>query len=83
MSSRFADHIAIVINEKFLSTVCELLQKALFLVQTSMVLFTNKRKLGGFKKPILLAKLLLEKTWGLKPKVVYCIYTSVVRPILI
>jgi hypothetical protein len=30
----FADDIAIVINEKFLSTVCELMQKALFILQT-------------------------------------------------
>jgi hypothetical protein len=61
----FADDIAIVINGKFLSTVCEHMQKALFSVQiwevglsvnadkTSMVLFTNNRKLVGFKKPIL------------------------------
>jgi hypothetical protein len=61
----FADDIAIVINRKFLSTVCEreLMQKASFIVQTwfrgvnadktSIVLFTNNRKLVGFKKPIL------------------------------
>jgi hypothetical protein len=54
-------------NGKFLSTVCELMQKALFIVQTwcrevglpvnadkiSMVFFTNNRKLVGFKKSIL------------------------------
>jgi hypothetical protein len=63
----FADDIAIVTHGKFLSTVCELMQKALFIVQnwcrgvglsvnadkTSMVLFTNNWKLVGFKKPIL------------------------------
>jgi hypothetical protein len=54
----FADDIAFVINGKILSTVCELMQKALFIVQTwcrevglsvnadktSMVFFTNNRK---------------------------------------
>jgi hypothetical protein len=65
----FGDDIAIVINGKFLSRVCELMQKALFIVQTwcggrgvglsinadktSMILFTNSRKLVSFKKPIL------------------------------
>jgi hypothetical protein len=63
----FADDIAIVINGNLLSTIYELMQKALFIVQTScrevgmsvnaektsMVLFTNNRKLVGFKKPIL------------------------------
>jgi hypothetical protein len=63
----FADDIAIVIYGKFVSTVCELIQKALFIVQTwcrgvmlsfnadktSMVLFTNNRMLVDFKKPIL------------------------------
>jgi hypothetical protein len=63
----FVNDISIVNNGKFLSTVCELMQKALFIVQTccrevklsvnadktSMVLFTNNRKLVGFKKPIL------------------------------
>jgi hypothetical protein len=63
----FANDIAIVINRKFLSTVRKFMQKALFIVQTwcwevelsvnadktSMVLFTNNRKLVGFKKPIL------------------------------
>jgi hypothetical protein len=29
----FADDIAIVINGKFLSTICELMQKALFIVE--------------------------------------------------
>jgi hypothetical protein len=61
----FAEDIAIIINGKFLSTVCERMQKALFIVQTwcqevrrpvntdktSMVLFTNNRKLMLFKKP--------------------------------
>jgi hypothetical protein len=63
----FADDIAIVVNGKLLNTVCELMQKALFIVQTwcrgvglsvnetSIVLFTNNRKLVGFKKPILFA----------------------------
>jgi hypothetical protein len=50
-----------------MSAVCELMQKALFIVQTwcrgvglsvnadktSMVLFTNNKKLAGFKKPTL------------------------------
>jgi hypothetical protein len=63
----FADDIAIVSNGKFLSTVCELIQNALFIVQTwcwgvglsvnadktSMVIFTNNKKIVGFKKPIL------------------------------
>jgi hypothetical protein len=60
----FAEDNAIVINGKLLRTVCELMQKALFIVQiwfrgvglsvnadkTSMVLFTNNKKLVGFKK---------------------------------
>jgi hypothetical protein len=59
---RFADDIAIVINEKFVSTVCELIQKALFIVKTwcrgvglsfivdktSMVLFNNNRMLVAY-----------------------------------
>jgi hypothetical protein len=63
----FVDDITIVMNGKLMSTVCELMQKALFIVQTwcpevrlsviadktSMALFTNNRKLVGFKKPIL------------------------------
>jgi hypothetical protein len=57
----FADDIAIVINDKFLSTVCELMQKAwcrrvglsVTADKTSMVLFTNNRKLVRFKKSIL------------------------------
>jgi hypothetical protein len=71
----FADDIAIVINGKFLSTVCELMQKALYIVQTwcrgvgrfvnadkiSLVLFTNNRKIVGFKKPILFGMELLLK----------------------
>jgi hypothetical protein len=73
---RLADDIAIFNNEKFLSMVCELLQKGLFIVQTwcrevglsvnadktSMVLFTNNRKLVGFKKPILFGTELQLKT---------------------
>jgi hypothetical protein len=90
-------------------------------VKTSMVLFTNKKKLVGVKKPILFGtelhlknqvkflgvildeKLIwnshidhrmqkativsrqcrraIGKTWGLKAKVVYWVYTSEVRPI--
>jgi hypothetical protein len=56
-----------IINGKFLNMVCELMQKALLIVQiwcrrvglsvnadkTSMVLFTNNKMLVGFKKPIL------------------------------
>jgi hypothetical protein len=62
-----ADDIVIVINGKLLTKVCELMQKALFIVhtwcrevelsanadKTSMVLFTSNRKFVGFKKPIL------------------------------
>jgi hypothetical protein len=33
-AQRFADEIAIFINGKFLRTICELMQKALFLLQT-------------------------------------------------
>jgi hypothetical protein len=46
----FVDDIAIVINGKCLSTVCELMQKTLFILQTLcrgvvlMVFFTNNRK---------------------------------------
>jgi hypothetical protein len=121
-----ANNIAIVINGKLLTKVCELMQKALFIVHTwcrevglsanadkaSMVLFTSNRKLGGFKKSIIFGTELqlknpvkylgdkklnwnihiyhriqkaniafwqclraMGKTWGLKPKVVYWIYT--------
>jgi hypothetical protein len=63
----FADDITIVNNGKFLGTVCELMQKALFIVQTwcrkvglsinadktSIVFFINNQKLVGFKKLIL------------------------------
>jgi hypothetical protein len=57
-----ADDIVIVINGKLLTKVCELMQKALFIVhtwcrevelsantdKTSMVFFTSNRKLVGF-----------------------------------
>jgi hypothetical protein len=33
-AQEFVDDIAIVINGKFLNTVCELMQKVLFIVQT-------------------------------------------------
>jgi hypothetical protein len=59
-AQRFADDIANVINGKYVSTVCELMQKALFIVQTW-------------------CRGVIGKTWGLKPQVVYWIYTSVVR----
>jgi hypothetical protein len=37
----FADDIAIVINGKFLSTVCELMQKALFIIVALINIFTG------------------------------------------
>jgi hypothetical protein len=58
----FADDVVILISGKFLSTICDLMQRALNFVQnwcgeiglnvnadkTSMVLFTKRRNLEGF-----------------------------------
>jgi Reverse transcriptase (RNA-dependent DNA polymerase) len=63
----FADDVVILINGKFLSTVCELMQRALSQVQewceevglsvhpnkTTAILFTKNRNLNGFIKPTL------------------------------
>jgi Reverse transcriptase (RNA-dependent DNA polymerase) len=63
----FADDVVILINGKFLSTVCELMQRALSQVQewceevglsvnpntATAILFTRNRSLNGFIKPTL------------------------------
>jgi Reverse transcriptase (RNA-dependent DNA polymerase) len=66
----FADDVVILINGKYLGTVCELMQSALLIVQewceqvglsvnpnkTTAILFTNKRNLNGYKTPIIFGK---------------------------
>jgi hypothetical protein len=61
----FADDVVILISGKFLSTICDLMQRALNCVQnwcgeiglnvnadkTSMVLFTKNLEFGGFFRP--------------------------------
>ncbi|XP_047998147.1 uncharacterized protein LOC125235592 [Leguminivora glycinivorella] len=61
----YADDLTILISSKFASTVCDLTQSALRIVErwcrefdlsvnptkTEMVMFTNKRSLGNFTKP--------------------------------
>ncbi|XP_063634981.1 uncharacterized protein LOC134805639 [Cydia splendana] len=63
----YADDLAILISGKFASTVCDLTQAALRIVErwcrdfdlsvnptkTEMVMFTNKRALGNFTRPTL------------------------------
>jgi hypothetical protein len=132
----FADDVVILISGKFLSTICDLMQRALNYVQnwcgeiglnvnadkTYMVLFTKRRNVEGFFAPRLFdtelilnnqvkylgvtldsklnwkfhmdnrtrkasiaywqCRKVIGKTWDLQPKVVYWIYTSVIRPML-
>jgi hypothetical protein len=61
----FADDVVVLISGKFLSTICDLMQRALNCVQnwcgekglnvnadkTSMILFTKRRNLEGFFAP--------------------------------
>lgn len=66
----YADNLVIICHGKFLSTLCDMTQRALSIIEkwclevglkvnpnkTELMVFTNRRNLTGFKKPRLFGK---------------------------
>jgi hypothetical protein len=51
----YADDVVLLQKGKFASTLCNRMQGALNLSASTMVLFMNNRKIGGYYNPCLLA----------------------------
>ncbi|XP_055714217.1 uncharacterized protein LOC129808462 [Phlebotomus papatasi] len=73
----YADDVCIVIRGKFLSTLCELMQRALTIVEewcgsSGLRVNPDKTALIVFSR----------KSWGLSPKITLWMYQAIVRPLI-